>query len=879
MSLDFPNSPSVNDLYTVGNYTWIWTGSVWDKYPSLTSQGPTGPTGPLGPTGPTGATGEASTVTGPTGATGAVGDTGPTGAQGIQGEIGPTGPQGIQGAQGVQGVQGNTGPTGPQGIQGEIGPTGPTGPQGIEGPTGPTGPTGAASTVTGPTGPTGPQGQAGQSSSFYDYKIDTTTTSGNPGTGLLAYNNASQTSATQIQINHIDQDGYDIDLFLGLTKQGDTLVIQDAANSANSQTFVVTGSITDYGNSYVTVPVSLVSSTGTGTTPGFADDLSVLLVIANIGPTGPTGPMGPTGATGAASTVTGPTGPTGATGAASTVTGPTGPQGIQGPTGPAGAQGDIGPTGPQGVQGIQGIQGDVGATGPTGATGATGPVAGSANQVVYKDSSNNPAGSANLTFDGTTLSGVSAVFSGSSASELLRITQTGTGNALVVEDSANPDSTPFVVFSDGKVAIGSTTSTGSGLLDILSDSSLGLTFRDSGSSGGRIIAQRSAGTVASPTAVAGGNVLAQFRADGHDGTSYLQAANINFVVDGTVSTGTVPGRIIFSTGTTGTTTERMRIDSAGQVGIGGTPTAGRTLNVLKALTGSTATRGIMVSATVESDSTTSAHGVHTFLGTAATSFTVGTIRHFFCEQTTIGAGSAVTEQVGYGVGSSLTGATNNYGFYGNLAAATGRWNLYMNGTAANYMAGALGIGSNALTGYLLRVFGNVTGATTAYAVRTQSTVQSDVTAAAVTYDSTAGTENAEFTLTELSHFRANQTTFGASSTVTTQIGFTALSSLTGATNNYGFFGGIASGTGRYNLYMSGTAANYLAGRLGVGATLTSGAMAQVTNTTAADIGLVVKGAASQSGDLQQWQNSSGTVLAEITSSGKLIAASIDGGTP
>jgi hypothetical protein len=36
------------------------------------------------------------------------------------------------------------------------------------------------------------------------------------------------------------------------------------------------------------------------------------------------------------------------------------------------------------------------------------------------------------------------VISGSTASDALRITQTGAGNALVVEDSANPDSSPFV---------------------------------------------------------------------------------------------------------------------------------------------------------------------------------------------------------------------------------------------------------------------------------------------------------------------------------------------------------------------------------------------------------------------------------------------------
>jgi hypothetical protein len=47
----------------------------------------------------------------------------------------------------------------------------------------------------------------------------------------------------------------------------------------------------------------------------------------------------------------------------------------------------------------------------------------------------------------------------SSASTALRITQTGTGNALVVEDSANPDATPFVVDASGNVGIGTTSPT------------------------------------------------------------------------------------------------------------------------------------------------------------------------------------------------------------------------------------------------------------------------------------------------------------------------------------------------------------------------------------------------------------------------------------
>ena len=46
--------------------------------------------------------------------------------------------------------------------------------------------------------------------------------------------------------------------------------------------------------------------------------------------------------------------------------------------------------------------------------------------------------------------------SGDSSSDMLRVTQTGAGNAIIVEDSANPDSTPFVVDASGRVGIGTT---------------------------------------------------------------------------------------------------------------------------------------------------------------------------------------------------------------------------------------------------------------------------------------------------------------------------------------------------------------------------------------------------------------------------------------
>ncbi len=58
-----------------------------------------------------------------------------------------------------------------------------------------------------------------------------------------------------------------------------------------------------------------------------------------------------------------------------------------------------------------------------------------------------------LQSQGLNSSGIGTI-SVNSSSDALRITQTGAGNALVVEDSTNPDATPFVVTGIGSVGIG-----------------------------------------------------------------------------------------------------------------------------------------------------------------------------------------------------------------------------------------------------------------------------------------------------------------------------------------------------------------------------------------------------------------------------------------
>jgi len=323
-AIDFPDSPSVNDVFTSGLQTWIWTGIAWNLIVSPV----------VGATGPTGPSGAASNVTGPTGATGAFSISSATppesadegdawfnsatgqifiyydnywvesassnvGAEGPTGSTGPTGPEGAAsivpgatGATGPTGPQGNTGPTGSQGldITGPTGPYGPTGPAGATGAEGERGPTGA----TGPGGPTGVEGPTGPD-------------------GLIGSTGAA-------------------------------------------------------GPTGPTGPRGFVGATGPNGATG-ATGASVTGATGPVGPTGPSGgPTGPTGATGATGSqglqgdagLRGATGATGATGAASTIAGPTGSQGPTGPTGPISTV--LGPTGPTGPS----------VTGPTGPGGPTG---------------------------------------------------------------------------------------------------------------------------------------------------------------------------------------------------------------------------------------------------------------------------------------------------------------------------------------------------------------------------------------------------------------------------------------------------------------------------------------------------------------------------
>lgn len=135
--------------------------------------------------------------------------------------------------------------------------------------------------------------------------------------------------------------------------------------------------------------------------------------------------------------------------------------------------------------------------------------------------------------------------------------------------------------------------------------------------------------------------------------------------------------------------------------------------------------------------------------------------------------------------------------------------------------GAVGIGTTTLTGYGLRVTRPITGSTSSFGVVSDGTIQPDVTTHAQMFRTntvTAANAGTPYTVASLTHYLAQQGTVHADSSITTQIGFSATSSLTSGTNVYGFYGSVTAATGRWNFYAGGTAQNHFAGNTAIGTT-------------------------------------------------------------
>src|SRR3990167_3728113 len=150
----------------------------------------------------------------------------------------------------------------------------------------------------------------------------------------------------------------------------------------------------------------------------------------------------------------------------------------------------------------------------------------------------------------------------------------------VFNGSSWPSTPGLVLGTNNYVAIGSNITPVSQLhvTDTIAGADRGITIQESAGNNTAapiLLGRKSRGTPASPTVISSGDGLLQLQARGYDGTGYIDAAAIALESDGTPGTNDMPGRIVFNTTADGASvfTEKMRITSTGNVGIGDTSPA------------------------------------------------------------------------------------------------------------------------------------------------------------------------------------------------------------------------------------------------------------------------------------------------------------------
>ena len=234
----------------------------------------------------------------------------------------------------------------------------------------------------------------------------------------------------------------------------------------------------------------------------------------------------------------------------------------------------------------------------SGLPASTTPLAGTEVLPIVQSGTTKQVSVANLTA-GRAITAASAIISDNSANAALRITQVGAGNALLVEDSANPDATPFVVDANGNVGVGTTTPAAK-LHVSGSTKTGGILVEDSSTSfaapaievigkrndanafpafAGKLLLARQNTVAAISSNMTLGAVA--FGGNHTDGTlaNILYPASIVGLSTGAFSSATaMPTSLLFQTGSTGVApdtlavtigTERMRVSDTGVITLGG----------------------------------------------------------------------------------------------------------------------------------------------------------------------------------------------------------------------------------------------------------------------------------------------------------------------
>lgn len=138
------------------------------------------------------------------------------------------------------------------------------------------------------------------------------------------------------------------------------------------------------------------------------------------------------------------------------------------------------------------------------------------------------------------------------------------------------------------------------------------------------------------------------------------------------------------------------LTTAGSVGIGGAIGLSTKVVIKGTLpTSGGASAGMFVGGAIPAGSTGSSQSYISNPTTVAAVFAVGDFEHFRALNIQLGAGSSAAFQIGF-FSNDLTSAGDNRAFQGQVSAGSNKWNLYLDGTAANYIAGQVSLGSTTL---------------------------------------------------------------------------------------------------------------------------------------------------------------------------------------
>lgn len=163
-------------------------------------------------------------------------------------------------------------------------------------------------------------------------------------------------------------------------------------------------------------------------------------------------------------------------------------------------------------------------------------------------------------------------------------------------------------------------------------------------------------------------------------------------VDDGVNQFQVKGSAVITGNTTlgDATTDTVTVN--GYMGIGGSPTPSTGLAIKSTSLSGSGQYGVLSDVTVTSAAIYNARAFNARVNTPDAAFTVANLYSYYANNAIKGASSTITSLYGLYVEDQTRG-TNNYGIASLVSSGANKWNIYASGTAANYFAGKLLIGT------------------------------------------------------------------------------------------------------------------------------------------------------------------------------------------